>query len=227
MIKKFIPKSIRHWLITRWHQITYQIIVGKNVYLSHCYFEDFCSIGDDCQITNSTIGKYTYITEGARITMAKIGRYCSIGPRLRIGMGQHPTKDFVSTSPIFYKKNTNINFSYTNFDKFVQHKFVDKKKSYFVEIGNDVWIGTNVTIMDGIKIGDGSVIGANSLVTKDIPPYAIHAGTPAKLIKNRFSKKNIKYLMNIKWWNKPKEWISKNANYFNKIDKFLKLIKKN
>ena len=225
MIKKIIPTLFRHFLITFWHQIKYQIKVGKSVYISDCFFENCCSIGNNSQITNCKIGKFTYITGGARVTMAKIGRYCSIGPNFRIGMGSHPSNTFVSTSPIFYSKNTTFDFSYVKYDKFQQHKFVDRKKQYFVEIGNDVWIGSNVTIMDGIKIGNGAIIGANSLVTENISPYGIYVGAPAKLKKYRFDKKKIKYLQDIKWWNKPEEWISKKAAYFDNINNFLKSIK--
>ena len=103
------------------------------------------------------------------------------------------------------------------------HKYVDKKKLFFTEIENDVWIGANVTIMDGVKISNGAVIGANSLVTKNIPPYAIAKGYPAKIVKFRFSKSQIKQLLNIAWWYRSDKWIISRTNLFKDIKKFLKI----
>lgn len=222
MFRNIIPQQIRHFMITTWHKFKYKLIVGKNSYISYCNFENNCAIDENCKITNSIIGKYSYITEGARITHAKIGKFCSIGPNLRIGMASHPIRKFVSTSPIFYSKNTNLKVSITKRDKIETHKFTDKSKFFFVEIGNDVWVGANVTILDGVKIGHGAVIGANSLVTKNINPYSVAKGIPAKITKYRFTKTQIRKLLKIRWWDKPESWIFSNNNFFNNINKFLK-----
>jgi len=221
--KNLIPRKLKHYMITKWHRYKYKLVVGNKTYISSSKFENNCAVGDDCKITNSFMGKYSYITEGARISRAKIGRFCSIGPNLRIGMATHPLKNFVSTNPIFYLKKTNLKVSFTKEDKIKTHKFTDESKSFFVEIGNDVWIGANVTIMDGIKIGDGSVIGANSLVTDNIAPYSIATGIPAKINRYRFTKDQINELLEIKWWNKSDYWISSNSDYFENINNFLKL----
>ena len=79
-------------------------------------------------------------------------------------------------------------------------------------IGNDVWIGQNVTILPGIKIGDGAILGAGSLVTKDVEPYTIIGGNPAKAIRKRFTDERIEYLLDVKWWNWDIEKVSKNLN---------------
>lgn len=83
-----------------------------------------------------------------------------------------------------------------------------------IEIGNDVWIGANVTILRGVHIGDGAVIGANTLVNKDIPPYAIVVGCPARVIKYRFEETVIQKLLNLKWWNWTDEKIQRNLALF-------------
>lgn len=225
MIRSLIPTKIRHLIITIWHKFKYKLIVGSGTYISKSKFEKNCSVGNDCKITNTVVGKYSYITEGARITHAKIGNFCSIGPNLRIGMASHPVNKFVSTSPLFYLKNTNLKTSFSKKNKISTHKFVDSKNLFFVEIGNDVWIGSNVTIMDGLKIGSGSVIGANSLVTKDVEPYAVVIGAPAKKVKFRFSQLQIKKLLSLKWWNRNEKWILLNSNKFDDINKFLKKVK--
>jgi len=139
-----------------------------------------------------------------------------------VGMASHTIKKFVSTSPMFHSKNTNLNVSFVKKNEISTHKYIDKKKLFFVEIENDVWIGANVTIMDGVKIGNGAVIGANSLVTKNIPPYAVAMGTPVKIINYRFTTSQIKQLLNLKWWSCDDKWISGNVNIFKDIEKLLK-----
>ena len=84
-------------------------------------------------------------------------------------------------------------------------------------IGNDVWIGANVTIVNGVTIGDGAVIGANSIVTKDIPPYSIYGGVPAKCIRMRFEQNQIDFLLKLKWWNMDEEWIRSNSLLFSDV----------
>ncbi len=94
-----------------------------------------------------------------------------------------------------------------------------------IQIGNDVWIGANVTLMDGITVGDGAVIGACSVVTKDVPPYAIIGGNPAKVIKYRFSDEHIRALIDIKWWNKPTHVIDACDIFQTDVDMFLQKIR--
>ncbi len=91
-----------------------------------------------------------------------------------------------------------------------------------IQIGSDVWIGHNVTILSGVTIGDGVIIGANAVVAKNIPPFAIAVGNPAKVIKYRYSQEVIDALLKIKWWNWPKEKITTNLKYFEDIDLFVK-----
>ena len=89
-------------------------------------------------------------------------------------------------------------------------------------IGNDVWIGANVVIMNEISVGDGAVIGAGSIVTKDVPPYAIVVGSPARIIRYRFEKEEIEFLLNFRWWDKDSNWIKDNYLKFNNIKEFKK-----
>ncbi|MEO1486680.1 MAG: CatB-related O-acetyltransferase, partial [Bacteroidota bacterium] len=90
-----------------------------------------------------------------------------------------------------------------------------------IEIGNDVWIGAQVTILDGVKIGDGAIIASGALVNRDVPPYSIWGGVPAKEIKKRFDEHVIERLLAIKWWDKEYSWLKDNANTFTDINTFL------
>ena len=133
---------------------------------------------------------------------ATIGKFSSIASFVKIGLGIHPTKDFVSTHYAFYsnKKKLTKTFSDKN--------YIEENKN--VSIGNDVWIGANAIILDGITISDGAIIGAGAVVTKDVPPYAIVGGVPAKIIRYRFDEDTIKKLLEISWWDFPITWLEKN-----------------
>ncbi|SKA09612.1 CatB-related O-acetyltransferase [Selenihalanaerobacter shriftii] len=178
-----------------------------------CKFEENIYIDRFCNLHNVKIGEYSYVGYGTFIFNCQIGKYCSIGPDVKIGPGKHPTH-FVSTSPIFYKKDNPLGV------KFVEKKYF--KESDRVVIGNDVWIGANAIIMDGVKINNGAIIASGAVVTKDVEPYAIVGGVPAKLIKYRFNKKKVQRLLEVEWWEWDKNEIKKHINKFRDIERFLK-----
>lgn len=166
------------------------------------------------KIVNSTIGDYTYISEGSILNNVTIKKFCSIGPNLLAGYGIHPI-DGISTSPMFYStvKQNGVTFSASN--------KVDEYKS--IDIGNDVFIGANVTILDGVTIGHGAVIGAGAVVSKDIPPYAVAVGSPIRIIKYRFEEDTIQRLLEIKWWEWDEERLKDVEKYFHNMDDFLRI----
>jgi acetyltransferase-like isoleucine patch superfamily enzyme len=131
---------------------------------------------------NCTIGKHTYIGENGSITKSKVGNYSTIANNVFIGQGEHDYNQVALSGQLY---------NFDSYEKYTQKDCI---------IGNDVWIGVGVIVLRGVTIGDGSVIGANSVVTKDIPPYAIAVGSPARVIKYRFSEEKIRRLLEIKWW---------------------------
>jgi len=168
-----------------------------------------CSASD---VTNSTMGRYSYIGSYCSVINTNIGSFCSIADHCVIGGAAH-SLDWVSTSPVFNsgKNIMHKNFSESNFEPFKN-----------TVICNDVWIGSNSLIKSGVRIGNGAVVGMGSVVTKDVEPYTIVAGNPAKVIRKRFDSVTIEKLNKINWWNWENDKISEMATYFNNIDLFLK-----
>jgi len=223
LVKKLIPPFIKQILIHLLVKKKNKIKIGRKCILDlNTFFEGYNTVQNNVRIGRSYLGRGTYIANGSVIMRAKIGRFCSIGGNIRTGLGMHPTKDFVSTSPSFFSVNKQNGLSFVNEQLFEEHLYVDKENKYFCEIGNDVWIGNNVMIMDGVKIGDGAVVAGGAVVTKDVEPYTIVGGLPAKEIKKRFNKDQIQKLLEIKWWDWEIDRIKKNAEFFSNIDLFLK-----
>jgi acetyltransferase-like isoleucine patch superfamily enzyme len=172
-------------------------------------------------INDTHIGSYTYIQESCRLEKCHIGRFCSIGDNVKVLSATHPTRDFVSTSPVFYSVAEQCCKSFVDSNFFEELKRIN---GYSAIIGNDVWIGSDVTILGGTIVGDGAIIATGAVVNKNVPPYAVVAGIPAKIIRYRFSEEQINVLLADKWWEKSDDWLKRNAKQFIHINKYLKLL---
>ena len=202
-----------------WNSVVFQ----KNVRIYNSCFAGKNGVFSNSYIRDSYIGKGTYINTCCRIQKALIGNFCSIADNVFIGFGAHPTRLFVSTYPAFYYNTTSqIDFSFhkESIPLFDAYTYVDLDNKYLTQVGNDVWIGSHALIMDGVKIGDGAIIAAGSIVTKDVAPYAIVGGIPAKTIRYRFSDLYIKFLLDFAWWNRDFDWIETHYMDFLNIDSF-------
>ena len=184
---------------------------GKNIW-----------IHSKTNVKDSLVGNYTYIQDHSRLERCIIGSFCSIGDNVKVLSATHPTKDFVSTNPVFFSTAGQCLKSFVQEIAFDEYKLID---GYGAVIGNDVWIGSNAIILGGVTIGDGSIIAAGAVVTKDVPPYAIVGGVPAKVIRYRFAEEQIAELLADPWWNKPEDWLISHARDFSSIEKFLTILK--
>lgn len=158
-----------------------------------CVFNEYNRLYPGSCVSNTTVGRFTYIA-GATIGNAKLGAFCSIGEALIGGLGTHPV-DMLSTHPSFYSNRAQAGRC------FADKQYVEEVSTTI--IGNDVWIGAHATVLDGVSVGDGAIIAAGAVVNRDIPPYAIVGGVPAKIIRFRFSDEVIQILLDWKWWNLP------------------------
>lgn len=178
------------------------VVIGEDSFVDSTYLGDFVRINRRNFILNATIDNYSYTGCNTIIKHTVIGKFCAISWNVSIGGGDH-NYQHISTYP---------------FDTLLEFETLGGKNELYkstLRIGNDVWIGSGCNILRNVKVGDGAVIGAGSIVTKDIPPYAIAYGVPAKVIKFRFSKNIIEKLLQLKWWDWNKEQILANKHLFN------------
>lgn len=191
IIRKFFPKKL--------------VVTNSNYY--NYTHDRFINIQE--RYKKYDIGDYTYGTPeicdfsayddiATAPTKLKIGKFCSLSD-VKIILGSEHRQDWVSTYP--------FNALSQRFRHIKGHPATRGD----INIGNDVWIATGVTVLSGVTIGDGAIVGANSLVQKDIPPYAIAGGVPAKVIRNRFPDHIISKLQKIRWWDLPINVIEDNV----------------
>ena len=165
-------------------------VIGDFSRVQRSKLEMYVRIDRNNLVQNSVVNRMTYTGAFTVIQSSRIGSFCSISWGVTVGGGEHD-----------YKKITTHDFLYNSrygLENFYEHSY--DRYSQSCNIGNDVWIGANSTILRGLTIANGAVIGANSVVTHDVPDYAIVAGNPAKIIKFRFQKKTIQRLLRLKWW---------------------------
>lgn len=179
---------------------------GMNKIYSHSSFGGILGYG-------SYIGHHSSLT-------AKIGRFCSISNHVICNAGIHPFQaPFATTSPCFFSLRKQNGATFATQQMLNEIKTTDNEGAFDCEIGNDVWICEGVFINGGIHIADGAVVLAHAVVTKDVPPYAIVGGVPAKIIGYRYDQATIKWLLKVQWWNNPIAWFRAHWSLLCDIDK--------
>ncbi|MFD1551794.1 antibiotic acetyltransferase [Putridiphycobacter roseus] len=195
-------KPLYHYIINlNYKRKTKQLSIGYSNDIRNSKFGGYNNIGDRASMNNVTLGTYTYMSYDTVIRNADIGKFCSIGPRCLIGLGKHPVNDYLSTHPLFYSANSPLTFSFLKESTYQEIETIT--------IGNDVWLGAGCIILDGVSIGDGAIVAAGAVVTKNVAPFSIVKGVPAKHSGYKFTPEKIKSIQDDPWWDKDIDWIKK------------------
>jgi|GEM_PF-770777 Acetyltransferase (isoleucine patch superfamily) len=162
-----------------------------NVELFNAALADHVQLQRQVSATDVRIGRFTYVGRQAYLNLVTVGAFSSIGPAVLAGLGEHPS-DLGSTSPALYSTRGQCGGSFAQAECFPERRPI--------VIGNDVWLGARVFVRDGLTIGDGAIVAAGAVVTRDVPPYAIVGGTPARIIRFRFPEEIVARLLALAWW---------------------------
>jgi phosphonate metabolism protein (transferase hexapeptide repeat family) len=172
-------------------------------------------IGGGSSIVESTFGDYSYTAGDVSIIYSEVGKFCSIASHARLNPGNHPMER-VTQHHMTYRR-VQYGFDDTDDESFFNWRRADK-----VTVGHDVWIGHGAILLPGVTVGTGAVVGAGAVVTKDIEPYTIVVGVPAKPIRRRFAPEVAGQLMAIAWWDWPRELLEERFTDFNDLELFLR-----
>jgi phosphonate metabolism protein (transferase hexapeptide repeat family) len=169
--------------------------------LKGCRLGRFVSIGARVILRDVEVGDFSYFERHGEAIYCSIGKFCSIAANVRLNALEHPMER-VTTHKITYRPNEYFRFHG------VDAEYREKRRSRRVTIGNDVWIGHGAVVMPGVTVGDGAVIGANAVVTRDVGPYEVVAGSPARRLRHRFAPEIVDALRKLAWWDWPHERIA-------------------
>lgn len=220
MLLKDIVKSFLNFSKRTRLNFQHNIEIGSNTLVRYADIKPNVRIGKYCNVQGGAYDCYTYLGNFCELPQTKVGRFCSIASHVLLAAGNHPMS-YISTSPYTYSNIKGSLAKQCYFEK--EFFYINDKNKFLCEIGNDVWIGTGAVLVcrnKALQIGNGAVIAAGAVVIEDVPPYAVVAGNPARIIKYRFSNNEIKALQEMEWWNKGEEWLSNNCGNFISITKF-------
>ncbi len=214
-----LPTSWRHRLARwRWRLADRTVCVEPGAALDwRTTLAPHATLAAGASVSGSDVGRHTYFGEGSLTIHAEIGAFCSIAPHVIIGGGTHPTRDWVSTSPVFYSARHN------------PHVALDPGAEPFAEnprtfIGHDVWIGYSAIVLPGVRVGTGAIVAAGAVVTRDVEPYRIVAGVPAKPVRGRFTDEEATWLLESRWWDWDESTLHEMAPHFSSVERLRKAV---
>lgn len=188
--------------------------IAPTAVIKDCRFGRYTEVGDQARLTDSVLSDYSYLERGCDIMSTDIGKFSNIAAMVRINPGFHPIER--PTLHHFTYRRARYGFAADD-----DASFFEWRRRQRVSIGHDTWIGHGVVIMPGVRIGNGAVIGSNSVVTKDVPSYAIAAGAPAKVLRQRFTPSIARAIEATAWWDWDHATLAERLEDFNDLRRFL------
>ncbi len=173
------------------------------------------SLGPHTTIVESSFGDYSYTADNVSIIYSTVGKFCSIASHVRLNPGNHAMWR-VTQHHATYRR---AEYGFADTD---DEEFFDWRRAHAVAVGHDVWIGHGATIMPGVTVGTGAVIGAGAVVTKDVGPYMIVVGVPARPLRMRFPSEIAEQLLAIAWWDWPRATLEARFLEFNDLESFVR-----
>jgi phosphonate metabolism protein (transferase hexapeptide repeat family) len=167
-------------------------VIHAGVFIQDCYFGAWTEVGPNCSLVETTLDDYSYVVGDNQIIYSKIGKFSNIASHVRINPGQHPMQRVTLHHITYRRKMYGLGED--------EADFFDWRRSHQCVIGHDTWLGHSSIIMTGVTVGTGAVVGSGAVVTRDVPPYMIVAGVPAKPIRPRFPEAIAEKLLKIAWW---------------------------
>ncbi len=184
-------------------------------------FEGYNRVTSGAHLYQSRLGLASYVGARARLSNTLVGRFSCIGPEVETVVGAHPTTDFASIHPAFFSTRAQAGFTFVSRDLYPEYGERRYREDFYFEIGSDVWIGHGSRLMQGIRVGHGAVVAAGSVVTKDVSPYMVVAGVPARPLRQRFPEATIQRLLAAAWWDMDFNKIALLAPFFSRADLLL------
>ena len=168
------------------------------------------AVGARTTVAESTMGDYSYVVSDASIIYSQIGKFCSIAAQTRLNPGNHP----LAKAALHHFTYRTLSYELGEED---DAEFFAWRRSKQVRLGDDVWIGHGAVVLPGVSIGTGAAIGASAVVARDVPPFAVVSGFPAKLLYWRFEEKVREGLLRIAWWDWPREQLREAMRDFRRL----------
>jgi hypothetical protein len=190
-----------------------QPVIHSGVYIHDSHFGAWTEVGANSMVVETTFGDYSYTAGDNQIIYSDIGKFSNIASHVRINPGNHPMER-VTLHHMTYRRKL---YGFGEDDK----DFFEWRRAHKCSVGHDTWLGHNVIVMPGVSIGTGAVVGSGAVVTKDVPPYMIAVGVPAKVIRPRFPEAVAEALMRIAWWDWDHATLGARLDEMNDVQRFI------